>query len=98
MSSPTLPEERLRDLALQVRLAAVIVREGVEDAERRRPEAHGEPARRGGLLLDEGAALAQERLHVGLPFRLRLDPDQQRLGHLGWPSSSLSWASHALGG
>src|SRR5580700_10732547 len=57
--------ERCRKPSAQVCLTRTLVREGVEDGERRGIEAHGKPKRRPAFLLNQGAPRHQELLDFG---------------------------------
>jgi hypothetical protein len=59
-SSPTLPSSASATLPLRVRLAAGLVGEGVEDAERRRAKADRVPDERGRLVVDERQRALEE--------------------------------------
>ncbi len=75
-------------------LAPLLVREGIEDAERRRPDAQREPVDRPRLLDREADGGAEERLDLGLLAGLGLDAGQEGECHGGrvkqrsWGSSS----------
>jgi hypothetical protein len=66
-----------------VRLAALVVGEGVVDAEGGGTEAHGVPGHRGRLALDEGKRAFEKGGDCVLLARLRLEADLQADADLG---------------
>jgi thiol-disulfide isomerase/thioredoxin len=68
--------QRSGDAARQVCLPAILIWEGIENAERRRPKADGEPHRRGRLGFDEGQPSPQEGRDFVLFPGLCFQPNQ----------------------
>src|SRR5882757_2254847 len=73
--------ERGRDLPLEVRLAPLLVVEGVEDPEDGGGLAEGEPGDRPRLLIGQLPRATQRALHLARVFGLGLDTDQQTDRH-----------------
>jgi len=65
------------DTAGEVGLPARLIREGVEDAERGRPQADRKPRGRRRLLLDQRQTSAEEALDFRFPSRFGFESNQQ---------------------
>src|SRR5581483_11532973 len=73
--------ERLRDRSVQMRLAAAVVGEHVEDAERRRAEPHREPRDGRRLAVGQLQRPGEKAPHLFRFLRLGLEPRQQSHTH-----------------
>src|SRR5262249_10334413 len=80
-----LRHERRRDGAIEVRLAARVVGERVEDAERRGAELDCEPRDGAALLIGQCETAFEELLDFALLAGLGFEPDEKTHAHHGRP-------------